>query len=362
VRGAGVSTIVGGIILVAIILTTAIPLMLFINQAELNFNRFLSERRLFEDMRASEKLSATAYQDFSDGGRIKVYVRNVGGVPLTILRTWVVNRTSPANPYITTNNLFLNTFAPPQIINTGIIPLANRLYDVFLVTERGNIIVPSDSPILGQPVPPRPIDVMKFPFTLAVTLTNMRKGITYNLTLIGNIPGGVFTLIHKATARNTDVTLAFGVYPGDYTLIVEGYKGSRVLVRKTVTLTVPDILSVVVDVSVPALAEAVIEILAPDQVCEKELFTVMALITNVGTVDITGAKADLTIDKRDWDIRSRKSVPIRTLEVDEIVTVSWSVRAGRGSPATFTITLTGSTEQAFPVSVTNSTTVSSIRC
>jgi hypothetical protein len=190
----------------------------------------------------------------------------------------------------------------------------------------------------------------------------MRKGITYNLTLIGNIPGGVFTLIHKATARNTDVTLAFGVYPGDYTLIVEGYKGSRVLVRKTVTLTVPDILSVVVDVSVPALAEAVIEILAPDQVCEKELFTVIALITNVGTVDITGAKADLTIDKRDWDIRSKKSVPIGTLEVDEIVTVSWSVRAGRGSPATFTITLTGSTEQAFPVSVTNSTTVSSIKC
>ncbi|MCS7143354.1 MAG: hypothetical protein NZ920_06190 [Aigarchaeota archaeon] len=335
----------------------------FRDHIDLNFNRAVSERRLFEDMRAAEKLSSSAYQDFADGGKIKVYVRNVGSVPLRVLRVWVVDKTTPDIPNVIITDLFLNAFQSGVVINTGIVPVVNKQYNVFLITERGNLIVPVGSPIIGKNPSPPPTDPQTFPYTLSVTLKNTLHGAIYNLTLKGNLPGGKTTLFHRATATRSDVSLDFGVYPGNYTLIVNGTRLGTLLVLKTLQVTVPDVSNVLVNVGVAPIVGFSAFGDAPYKVCVNELFVTSLYLLNTGTVDLYNFKITFDIVDAGWDLFSTQIYQIPKLAVDEIATFTWSVRAP-SSPATttFKISISGKTEANVSVDDVVYVEVTAISC
>jgi len=131
----GISTILGTLIFVGILFTSAIPLFMYVNQVNSYYNKTVTELNRFDQQRGEEDLEVYAYPVFpNDTATLNIFIRNRCTLTITIMRAWV-NDTTP----IPTGGLPLQLSGMSDVTIEGIqIPSVGD-FDVWLVTTRGNV-------------------------------------------------------------------------------------------------------------------------------------------------------------------------------------------------------------------------------
>jgi len=167
------------------------------------------------------------------------------------------------------------------------------------VTERGRIFSSNKIYLREGGL----VDIV-FPYTLTVSIINMKKGRMYEVyvTPLGNGKVSPEKFTHKATASNENVTVAFGILPGNYSIsLYENGKLVQIPEGNPQLIEVPDKTAVVFILSrgpvIPLPFE--VKIIAPKKVKEKSSFIVevdvqllkqaneSVTITSVGEISIT---------------------------------------------------------------------------
>lgn len=213
----------GTVIAVGILVTAVVPLILYMQSTAALYDQSVARRHIADEEKMDERLYSDVYEDFyHETHEIMLTLYNPGELVVTVVRIWVIRRDNPLNPIIVEGGVLPLSLPPrgDQVeVGTGVIAEKDVWYDVKVVTERGNIYVPSGSPLIGG-------EGSKFPHTLTVTLINMEKGRDYRLELEAVGTGGwvpVYfpqTLEWKATSSNQFQSLGFGVNPGTYNVSI----------------------------------------------------------------------------------------------------------------------------------------------
>jgi hypothetical protein len=167
----------------------------------------------------SESLTVGISQD-AITKRLTLLLSNDGPVNVRIVRVWAIDVVRQisipmAKPCLEGELLSLppggnGTFDVQTCVNgfTGIVQF-------LAVTERGRIFSSNKIYLKEGGL----IDIV-FPYTLTVSIINMKKGRMYEVyvTPLGNGKVSPEKFTHKATASNENVTVAFGIFPGNYSV------------------------------------------------------------------------------------------------------------------------------------------------
>jgi len=227
----GISTVLGGILAVAIILTTVIPLLMYMRQVGFLYDTVSSDRRRADEEKMDEKLSAVAYLDVNYA--IMLNITNTCDLSISVIRIWVMPR--DGEPIGIDAGLTLAPRTPTKVFDTGCVAVKGRLYDLKLVTERGNIIVPEGSPLqIIEPYTPPP---GAWIYSLAVTIVETHAGRTYNIL----VDGSQYYNQHVSAGNDQAISIVIGWNePGEHSIKVT----SELLGNKDVRVLFDDIIPI----------------------------------------------------------------------------------------------------------------------
>lgn len=128
----GVSTVLGTLIFIGILFTSAIPMYLVMKQADTIFTQKIHEMESRDEERAREEVDAYAYPIEETSNQLKVRVENKGGIPVKVVRVWINDAYHAQNDIIPSmEKRFLGPF------NVSL--QSNSSYAVTITTERGNV-------------------------------------------------------------------------------------------------------------------------------------------------------------------------------------------------------------------------------
>lgn len=303
--------------------------MYYIQSENVLYDSSVIERRNLDYYRAQEDLEVHAYEDLKDNNKIKVEAYNKGDISVIIERIWVIDRNlGLSGIYIFGNNsdcepdlpYLLNPRQEVVTFNTGIKAKVNHFYDIKIITRRGNIYIPKESPLHGG----HGGNPATYAYSLVVTIVNMHPGTTYNFTLVGNVPYSPYTLIYKATASVQDISMSFGVNAGEYNLSISDEAGWNIKEE----ILVPQTLAIVMDCSSSHTSyglEATIYSYPKNPIKLNSTFTIRAKIKNTGysTIDVVA----ILQTNSTWEIISGAEQYIEGLKSMEEAILSWDVRA-----------------------------------
>jgi archaellum component FlaF (FlaF/FlaG flagellin family) len=323
-----ISNIIAAIIMFATLFSIIIPLIFYIQNENVLYNSAVIERRELDYYRSQEDLEVHAYEDLKDNNKIKVEAYNKGDISVIIERIWIIDRNLGLDGiYIFENNsdctpdlpYLLNPREKVITFDTGIKAIVGHFYDIKIITRRGNIYIPKESPLHGG----HGGNPATYAYSLIVTIVNMHPGTTYNFTLVGNVPYSPYTLIYKATASVQDISMSFGVNAGEYTLYMSDGAGWNIKEN----ILVPQTLAVVMNCSLSHIMyglEVTIYSYPKNPLKLNSTFTIRAKIKNIGysTIDVTAIlKTNST-----WEIISGEEQYIENLQSMEEATISWDIK------------------------------------
>ncbi len=338
-----ISNIIAAIIMFVILFSIIIPLIFYIQNENVLYDSSVIERRSLDYYRSQEDLEVHAYEDLKDYNKIKVEAYNRGDISVIIERIWIIDRNSSLDGiYIFENNsdckpdlpYLLNPREKVVTFDSGIKAKTGHFYDIKIVTRRGNIYIPKESPLHGG----HGGNPATYAYSLVVTIVNMHPGTTYNFTLVGNVPYSPYTLIYKATASVKDISMSFGVNAGEYILSISDGAGWYI---KEIIL-VPQILAVVMNCSSSHTLyglEATIYSYPKNPLKTDSIFTIRAKIKNIGyyAVNVTA----ILKTNSPWEIISGAEQYIENLQSMEEVTISWDVKVTTSGKYSFWIVADG---------------------
>ncbi len=277
----GISAIVSGIIILAIFFATVIPLVVLMQNSYTIFLQESNSRRIFDTDRASESLIVEVSQN-NITKELLLVLLNSGPVYIKPVRVWAIDVTRQKS--ITGSTPCLEeglegltpgrnaTLSVQQCVNgfTGIV-------EFLVVSEKGRLFASSRVNLTGG----RLVDII-FPYTLSVSILNMKRGSTYTVRVDvigneGNISPSTFT--HKATASNENVTVAFGATAGKYRISLYENNILAKVKENPITITIPDTTTIIFDLERVAYQPIPLDIIfdAPRKVfavqAEEESFT-----------------------------------------------------------------------------------------
>lgn len=320
-----------------------IPLIFYIQNENVLYNSSIIERRSLDYYRSQEDLEVHAYEDLKDYNKIKVEVYNKGDISVVIERIWIIDRNLDLNGiYIFENNsdctpdlpYLLNPREKVVTFDSGIRAQVGHFYDVKIVTRRGNIYIPKESPLYGG----HGGNPATYAYSLVITIVDMKPGTTYNFTLVGNVPYSPYTLIYKATASVKDISMSFGVNAGNYTLYLSDGAGWDIKEN----ILIPQTLAVVMNCSQSHTLynlEAIIYSYPKNPLKINSTFTIRAKIKNTGyyTVNVTA----ILQTNSTWEIISGAEQYIEELQSMEEVTISWDIKATESGAYSFWVVADG---------------------
>jgi len=243
----GVSAIAGGAIVLAIFFMVIVPLVILMQNSYALFLNESNSRRIFDTDRMSESLTVGVSQD-AITKRLTLLLSNDGPVNVRIVRVWAIDVVRQisipmAKPCLEGELLSLppggnGTLDVQTCVNgfTGIVQF-------LAVTERGRIFSSNKIYLKEGGL----IDIV-FPYTLTVSIINMKKGRMYEVyvTPLGNGKVSPEKFTHKATASNENVTVAFGIFPGNYSVaLYENGKLVQIPEGNPQLIEVPDTTAVI---------------------------------------------------------------------------------------------------------------------
>lgn len=299
----GISAVVGGVIVIAIFFTVIVPLVLLMQNSYALFLNESNSRRIFDTDRMSESLIVEVSQDAMTK-ELTLILSNDGPVNIRVVRVWAIDVARQASipaegPCLEGD---LPNLPPGKNSTLNVQTCVNGFTGItrfLVITERGRIFS-SNKVYLREG---KLVDIV-FPYTLTVSIINMKKGRLYEVyvTPIGNGKVSPEKFTHKATASNENITVAFGIFPGNYSVaLYENGKLVQVPEGNPQLIKVPDNTAIVFILNrgpIVSLSFDVI-ILAPNRVKEKSFFTVeidiqlpiqaneSVIITSIGNILIT---------------------------------------------------------------------------
>lgn len=206
---------------IAIILTTVVPLLMYIRSVSFLYDTVSSDMRRVDEEKIDEALSAVAYLDSNYA--IKLNFTNTGDLTIFVIRVWVMPR--DGEPIAIETDLTLVPRTPTMVFDTGEVAVKGRLYDLKVVTERGNIIVPEGSPlqIIEEYVPP-PGAWLYF---LGITVVETSAGYTYTIV----VDGSQYYSQHVSAGNEQAISIVVGWNdPGAHSVRVTARAGANVRV------------------------------------------------------------------------------------------------------------------------------------
>lgn len=218
-RRRGVSAIVGGAIILAMFFIIIVPLVVLMQNSYALFLHESNSRRIFDTDRMSESLIVGVSQD-AVTGKLTLLLSNDGPVNIRVVRVWAIDvvrqKSIPMeNPCLEGELLSLAPGRNDTINVQACVNGFTGIVQFLVVTERGRIFSSNKVYLREGGL----IDIT-FPHTLTVSIINMKKGRMYEVyvTPIGTGKVSPEKFTHKATAANENVTVAFGILPGNYSV------------------------------------------------------------------------------------------------------------------------------------------------
>jgi len=302
-RRRGISAVAGGAIVLAIFFMIIVPLVILMQNSYALFLNESNSRRIFDTDRMSESLTVGVSQDASTK-ELTLILSNDGPVNVRIVRIWAIDvvrqKSIPAaEPCLDGELLSLSPGGNGTLNVQACVNGFTGIVQFLAVTERGRIFSSNKIYLRDGGL----VDIV-FPYTLTVSIINMKKGRMYEVyvTPLGNGKVSPEKFTHKATASNENVTVAFGILPGNYSIsLYENGKLIQIPEGNPQLIEVPDKTAVVFILSrgpvIPLPFE--VKIIAPKKVKEKSSFIVevdvqllkqaneSVTITSVGEISIT---------------------------------------------------------------------------
>jgi hypothetical protein len=274
-----VSAIVGGLIVLAILFTTIIPLIILLQNSYALFLNESNSRRIFDINRLSESLRVSISQE-PDTKQLALIVSNEGPIHVNVVRIWAIDidyqKSIPSDgPCLQSSDASYVLSLPPGMNSSIIVQQCvtgfSGIVQFLAVTERGRIFSSEKIKLESG----RLIDIV-YPFTLTVSIINMRKGRWYEVYVEPLENGKVYPtkFTHKATAANENVTVAFGAFAGKYKVtLYEDGKPVRLGEYNPQDIYVPETTAVVFNLGYKpyAIVDFKAIIIAPNTVNKKKM-------------------------------------------------------------------------------------------
>ena len=226
----GVASAIGILFMVGILMTSILPMFMYVNQVNNWYDTSVVEMKMADDDRGSEELQVYAYGASST--TISVWLRNSGAIPINVSRVWAVradlkkimifNSTNrpdnftlqiPASSHVTVKGLDLTSVLTfPLVDNENV-----NKFNIYAVTERGNKFA-SETNTLAQSGSGWETSTMEFLINIMLqsASTNTFKLKVYNASvvpkvfvtekIINDVHGTGYTLINVPKAGLYNVT------------------------------------------------------------------------------------------------------------------------------------------------------------
>jgi hypothetical protein len=172
----GVSTLVGGAIIIGIVLTVLTPLFISANEMTSFYDAIALEMRDLDQQRTWEELDVSA-QNTESG--VNITITNIGSISVNVTRLWIYPDNSEYNVF-TQNNVLRSgdqvTINDAEI-NSYVASLTEDVYVIKVATDRGNFFNAH-----FPPTPP-PTPGYYFPLEVQPNSTCTSLGSNYDLNL-----------------------------------------------------------------------------------------------------------------------------------------------------------------------------------
>lgn len=302
----GVSAVVGGVIVLAIFFVIIVPLLVLMQNSYAIFLNEANSRRIFDMDRLSESLKVEVSQNNKTKNLVLIF-SNDGPVYVKVVRVWAIDvarQTSITGekPCLGEKDVKSLRLAPGSTNKTEIQKCVigfTGIVRFLAVTERGRIFSSNEIYLKEGRVG----DIV-FPFTLTVSIINMKKGRLYEVYVMpigdGKVSPEKFT--HKATAANENVTVAFGIFPGNYSVtLYENNKPALVGGGNPQLIKVPENTAIIFVLEPGRITPTFLDvtIISPKRVKDDNSFTVeidirlpknaneTVTITSIGSISIS---------------------------------------------------------------------------
>lgn len=172
----GVSTLVGGAIIIGIVLTILTPLFISANEMTSYYDAIAIEMRELDQQRSWEELDAYALH--SEEGVI-ITIKNTGSLTVNITRIWVYPDNSAYRVFEQASLLKsgVQITINDEEINSYVNSLGTDNYNIKIATDRGNLFN------VFFPPPPPPTPGYYFPIQILENSTLTQVGGNYKMTL-----------------------------------------------------------------------------------------------------------------------------------------------------------------------------------
>lgn len=139
----GVSTILGTLIFIGILFTSVIPMMLVMRQADTIYEKEVLELKQKDDEKDREDVIVYAYPKGSTSNMVELKVESSCEVAVKIVRVWINNTFQSQSVNVKSmGEAFLGPFTVP------VAPGENSTFSFRVVSERGNVYVPTSGGVL----------------------------------------------------------------------------------------------------------------------------------------------------------------------------------------------------------------------
>jgi len=268
-KRSGVSSVVSAALIIVMVFAVLIPALLFTQSLYSLLSNEINSRRIFDVDRSSEDLAVYVTQN---NRVLYIILSNKSPIHVSVFRVWAIdvssNRPLPSGDGPCINNVEIGLRPGENAsVSVGSCVAGFTGYVKFIaVTGRGRLFSSETVRLVGGVFGEVP-----FPYTLTVSIINMKRGSTYSVIVspLGNGKVSPNEFDHKATASNENVTVAFGITAGRFK--VELYENGKLVQlgdQNPQIIDVPDVSAVIFNLNriVITPVDLNIIILAPNRV------------------------------------------------------------------------------------------------
>jgi hypothetical protein len=275
-KRSGVSSVVSAALVIVMVFAVLIPALLFTQSLYSLLSNEVNSRRIFDVDRSSEDLAVYVTQN---NNVLYIILSNKSPIHVSVFRVWAIdvssNRPLPSGDGPCINNIVgLRPGENASVSVESCVAGFTGYVKFIAVTGRGRLFS-SETVRLVRGV----FGEIPFPYTLTVSIINMKRGSTYSVIVspLGNGKVSPNEFDHKATASNENVTIAFGITAGRFK--VELYKDGELVKlddQNPQIIDVPDVSAVIFNLNriVITPVDLIAGILAPKKVKRDNQFTV----------------------------------------------------------------------------------------
>ena len=223
----GISSVLGAVILAAIVFTVLIPLLIFLQNTTTLYHLQVLKRNRAEIERFQENLEIHATIS-PENNNLYLLVRNRGSLAVNLTSVYIADNGGGLAIWNSTGNSVISPLSPITPINLNVKAEEDKAYTIHAATERGRSYAAAENPLnLTDP-----------PYLLQISLLDMSYGENYGIRVeVTSIDGGDkigciriegsgstcsagAEVQYRSERWNDNQTFVFKVMPGAYELTV----------------------------------------------------------------------------------------------------------------------------------------------